>query len=32
MTYLRDPAAIYEKSFATIRAEVDLAALHPALP
>ena len=31
MTYLRDPAAIYEKSFATIRAEADLASLHPAL-
>jgi precorrin-8X/cobalt-precorrin-8 methylmutase len=31
MTYLRDPAAIYEQSFATIRAEADLASLHPAL-
>jgi len=31
MTYLRDPDAIYEKSFATIRAEADLTSLHPAL-
>jgi len=31
MTYLRDPAAIYQQSFATIRAEADLASLHPAL-
>lgn len=31
MTYLRDPDAIYAQSFATIRAEADLAALHPAL-
>jgi precorrin-8X/cobalt-precorrin-8 methylmutase len=34
MDYLRDPAAIYRQSFATIRAEADLAhlaqALHPA--
>lgn len=31
MRYLRDPAAIYAQSFATIRAEADLAALPPAL-
>lgn len=31
MTYLRDPDAIYEASFATIRAEADLAHLPPAL-
>ena len=31
MTYLRDPDAIYAQSFATIRAEADLASLHPAL-
>jgi precorrin-8X/cobalt-precorrin-8 methylmutase len=31
MTYLRNPEAIYAQSFATIRAEADLAALHPAL-
>lgn len=31
MTYLRDPAAIYAQSFATVRAEADLAALPPAL-
>jgi precorrin-8X/cobalt-precorrin-8 methylmutase len=31
MTYLRDPDSIYAQSFATIRAEADLAALHPAL-
>lgn len=30
-TYLRDPAAIYAQSFATIRAEADLAALPPPL-
>lgn len=29
MDYLRDPAAIYEKSFATIRAEADLARFEP---
>jgi precorrin-8X/cobalt-precorrin-8 methylmutase len=27
MDYIRDPAAIYEKSFATIRSEVDLSSL-----
>lgn len=31
MTYLRDPDAIYEASFATIGAEADLAHLPPAL-
>jgi precorrin-8X/cobalt-precorrin-8 methylmutase len=31
MTYLRDPDAIYAQSFATIRAEADLAHLPPAL-
>lgn len=31
MTYLRDPAAIYAQSFATVRAEADLAHLPPAL-
>ncbi len=31
MSYLRDPDAIYAQSFATIRAEADLAALPPAL-
>jgi precorrin-8X/cobalt-precorrin-8 methylmutase len=31
MTYLRDPDAIYAQSFATIRAEADLAHLDPAL-
>lgn len=31
MTYLRDPDAIYAQSFATIRAEADLAPLPPAL-
>lgn len=29
MDYLRDPAAIYRQSFATIRAEADLSALPP---
>lgn len=31
MNYLRDPAAIYQLSFATIRAEADLSRLDPAL-
>lgn len=31
MSYLRDPDAIYAQSFATIRAEADLARLPPAL-
>lgn len=31
MSYLRNPDAIYAESFAIIRAEADLAALHPAL-
>lgn len=31
MDYLRDPAAIYERSFATIREEADLSALAPEL-
>jgi precorrin-8X/cobalt-precorrin-8 methylmutase len=31
ITYLRDPAEIYRRSFATIRAEADLAAVPPAL-
>ncbi len=31
MTYLRDPEAIYAQSFATIRAEADLARLPPEL-
>lgn len=31
MSYLRDPDAIYAQSFATIRAEANLAALPPAL-
>ncbi len=31
MTYLRDPAAIYRESFATIRREADLSALPEAL-
>lgn len=31
MTYLRDPDAIYARSFATIRAEADLSHLPPAL-
>lgn len=31
MTYLRDPAAIYAQSFATIEAEADLSHLPPAL-
>lgn len=31
MSYLRDPDAIYAKSFATIRAEADLSRLDPAL-
>ena len=31
MNYLRDPAAIYERSFATIAAEADLSALPPSL-
>ena len=31
MHYLKDPAAIYEQSFATIRAEADLAALPKAV-
>jgi precorrin-8X/cobalt-precorrin-8 methylmutase len=31
MTYLRDPDAIYARSFAIIRAEADLAALPPSL-
>ena len=31
MDYLHDPAAIYERSFATIRAEADLSALAPEL-
>jgi len=30
-SYLRDPAAIYAQSFATIRAEADLSGLDPAL-
>lgn len=31
MSYLRNPEAIYAESFAIIRAEADLASLHPAL-
>lgn len=31
MSYLRDPAEIYRRSFATIRAEADLSPLPPAL-
>ena len=31
MSYLRDPDAIYAQSFATIRAEADLARLLPQL-